>query len=382
MIYLDNAATTWPKPPEVPEAMHRSITDAGANPGRGGHDLALQAGRLIYDTREKVAALLGVADPLKVIFTANATEALNTVLFGLLEPGDHVITSSIEHNAVARPLHQLGKRGVTLSVVPVEISAGIDLERVRRAIQPKTRLLVFSHASNVFGTLLPIADLAQIAHEAELPILVDAAQTAGVLPLDMAQLQLDYLAAPGHKGLYGPQGTGILCINSPHVLRPFRYGGTGSHSESLEQPEMLPDLLESGTPNTPGIAGLGAGIDYLSRRGLDHLRQHEMALIERLQSALQAIPQVRIYGPKLGSQRAPVLSLNLGTVDSASVAHQLNRRFGIAVRAGLHCAPWAHQSSGTLEQGTVRVSVGAYNTTDDIDRLITAMEELSAEMER
>ncbi len=381
MIYLDNAATTWPKPEGVLAAMHHSIAEAGANPGRGGHDLAIQAGRLIYNTREKVAALFGLSDPLQVVFTANATEALNTILFGLLEPGDHVVTSSLEHNAVARPLHQLSKRGVTATAVATDPRDGLEPQKVREAILPNTRLLVFTHASNVFGTLLPIHELARIATAAGVPILVDAAQTAGVMPIDMTGMGVDYLAAPGHKGLYGPQGTGVLCINSQRTIRPLRFGGTGSRSESLEQPEMLPDLLESGTPNTPGIAGLGAGLDYLQTRGLEPLYLHENALIERLHAGLLEIPGVAVYGPGRGNKRAAVLSFNIGKVDSASVAHRLDRRYGIAVRAGLHCAPWAHQSAGTLEQGTVRVSVGDFNTAAEIDHLITAVEQLSVEME-
>lgn len=379
MIYLDNAATTWPKPPGVEKIMLETLREKGANPGRGGHQMSLAAGRIIYQTRELVARVFGISDPSRIIFTLNCTEALNLALKGLLRPGDHVVTSSMEHNSMIRPLRALTSTGVEFTAVPCNERGELDLEDLKRAVQHNTRLIALTHASNVTGTLLPIADAGRIARERRLIFLVDVAQTAGIFPIDVEDLNIDLLAFPGHKGLYGPPGTGGLYLREGISLIPLKHGGTGSYSESEDQPEVMPDMYESGTPNTVGIAGLGAGIEFILQEGLDRIRTKEEALLEQLRSGLAAIPGLRIYGPEQ-SPRAPTLAVNLGDTDSKEVAFLLDRIYKIAVRAGIHCAALAHRTLGTAKQGVVRFSLSYFNTPEEIQEAIRAMEELSREL--
>ncbi|MGD0622913.1 MAG: aminotransferase class V-fold PLP-dependent enzyme [Thermacetogeniaceae bacterium] len=379
MVYLDNAATTWPKPPVVEKAMVDALREKGGNPGRGSHRLALEAGRLVYHTREVLAGLFNVGDSSRVVFTINCTEALNLALKGLLKPGDHVLTSSMEHNSMIRPLKALSASGVEYTAVLCNQRGELDPGDLERGLQPNTRLIALTHASNVTGTLLPIAEAGVLARRHNLVLLVDAAQTAGVFPIDVEALNIDLLAFPGHKGLYGPPGTGGLYVRDGISLTPLRYGGTGSQSESEEQPEIMPEMFESGTVNTVGIAGLGAGVEFLLQEGLDRIREHEAALLEQLRSGLAAIPGMIIYGPGRQPQ-APVLSVNIRGNDSGEVAFLLDRIHQVAVRPGLHCAALAHRTLGTTKQGTVRFGLSYFNTAEEIRQAIKAMEELSGEL--
>lgn len=380
MIYLDNAATTWPKPPVVEKAMVETLREKGANPGRGSHRLSLAAGRVVYHTRELLAELFNVRDPSRVIFTLNCTEALNLALKGFLKPGDHVLTSGMEHNSMIRPLKALSAFGVEYTVVPCNLRGELDLANLEQALQPNTKLIALTHASNVTGTLLPIVEAGHLARKHNLALLVDAAQTAGIFPLDVNELNIDLLAFPGHKGLYGPTGTGGLYVRDRISLVPLRYGGTGSQSESEEQPNIMPEMFESGTVNTIGIAGLGAGVEFLLQEGLDRIREHETALLEQLRTGLAAIPGMIIYGP--GQQpQAPVLSVNIRGNDSGEVAFLLDRIYQVAVRAGLHCAALAHRTLGTTKQGVVRFGISYFNTPEEIQQAIKAMEELGRDLD-
>jgi cysteine desulfurase family protein len=311
LVYLDHAATSWPKPPEVIRAMSECCRVAGGNPGRSGHRLSVAASRVVYETREALAELFGVSDPLRVILTANATHAINLALRGLLRAGDRVVTTGIEHNAVMRPLRALLQHGVQVSVIPCEPDGSLDLKQAQMAIVPGTRMVVANHASNVAGTILPVAELARLAHAAGALLLVDAAQTAGVLPIDVDALGVDLLAFTGHKGLQGPTGTGGLVINESvwtADIEPLVYGGTGSRSADEIQPEFCPDKFESGTPNSVGIAGLGAGVRWVQERGVEALREHDRQLAQLLLEGLKALPRVTVYGPTDPARRTATVS--------------------------------------------------------------------------
>lgn len=378
MIYFDNAATSWPKPDAVPEAMARFLRECGANPGRSGHALSIQAGRVVYEARERVARLLGLDDPLSVAFTKNATEALNVALLGLLAPGDHVITSVMEHNSVLRPLRHLEERGVAVTRLPCPEGA-LDPAAVTRAITPGTRLVVLGHASNVTGALAPIGEVGELARARGILFCVDAAQSAGCLPIDMGAMNIDLVAFTGHKALYGPQGTGGLCLGerARGKLRPLLRGGTGSASDSDTQPDFLPDALEAGTLNAVGIAGLAAGLAFVEERTVEAIRRHELALTERLLEGLRSIPGARILGPGAAARRVAVVSFNLEGQSCSEVATALEERAGIYCRAGLHCAPLAHRQLGTFPEGAVRFSLGAFNTASQIDAALEVVRELS-----
>ena len=380
MIYLDNAATTWPKPPGVEKAIVETLREKGANPGRGSHQFSLAAGRVVYHTRELLAELFTIHDPARIVFTLNCTEALNLALKGFLKPGDHVLTSSMEHNSMIRPLKALSASGVEYTAVPCNQRGELDLTALEQALQTNTRMIALTHASNVSGTLMPIAEAGLLARRHDLVLLVDAAQTAGIFPIDVAALHIDLLAFPGHKGLYGPSGTGGLYVREGISLVPLRYGGTGSQSESEEQPNIMPEMFESGTVNTIGIAGLGAGVEFLLEEGLDRIREHEAALLEQLRSGLATIPGLVLYGPGRQPQ-APVLSVNIRGNDSGEVAFLLDRIHQIAVRAGLHCAALAHRTLGTTKQGVVRFGISYFNTAEEIERAIKAMEELARNLD-
>lgn len=380
MIYLDNAATTWPKPEGVAERIREFLTVAGGNSGRGGHAFALQASRIIFRVREDLAHFFGVDDPTCVIFTQNTTQALNQALFGYLNPGDHVITSSLEHNAVSRPLRVLAQRGVEVTEIAVQTEKEFPWEDYKKAFTKKTKLVVSLHASNVTGTVLPIERIGKIARAKGALHLVDAAQTAGIFPLDFSRLPVDMLAFPGHKGLLGPQGTGGLILRPEITLRPLIYGGTGSLSESDQQPDFLPDALESGTLNGVGIAGLGAGIEYLKIQGIDNVRKREQALCRRLITGLNSIPGVQIYGGRDTESKAPIVAFNIGKLDSTEVGYVLDQEYGVIARAGLHCAPHAHISLGTIRQGAVRLSPSHYNTDEEIDLTLGAISEISKKL--
>ena len=365
LVYWDNAATTWPKPTTVRVSVCKAQTLYGANPGRSGHDMAMHTAEQLYDCRQAVSDFFGLPDPSGVVFTANCTMALNTVIHGLLSEGGRAVTSDLEHNAVMRPLSAFAQQ--RYDVVPWCQDEDELVERFRRAIRPDTRLMIVTHASNVFGVTLPIRKLGALAHRYGLLFCVDAAQTAGVLPIDVGEDNVDYLCVAAHKGLYAPTGIGMLLCCEKGQLRPLVYGGTGSHSLSQMQPEELPDRLESGTPNTCGICGLRAGVAFVESRGRERIYHHEMALLQFVYDCLTEHPSVRFYTPRPSLYlSAPVLSLNVGALPSEQVAEMLNEHH-IAVRAGLHCAPCAHRRFGTLEQGTVRLAPSAFSTRDEAE---------------
>lgn len=379
MIYLDNAATTWPKPQQVVDAIQDVLMRKGGNAGRGGHGAAMQMARLIYQTRQDLCDLFGTDDPTRVVFTQNATHVLNQALFGLLQPGDHVITSSIEHNAVARPLWALKQKGIEVSEVPGIPGREFDLEAYDRAFKTNTKLVVTLHASNVTGTLLPVKEIGQIAHEHNTYYLLDAAQTAGVFPIDVRRQSVDLLAFPGHKGLLGPQGTGGLIVQPRIRLEPLIYGGTGSLSEEDRQPDFLPDALESGTLNAVGITGLGAGVRYILNEGMDRIRVREQVLCRKLWNGLKEIQGVKLYGSDMVERRSPIVAFNIGDMDSVEASFRLEERAGVIARAGLHCAAHAHRMFGTLEQGVVRFSPSHFTSEEEIETTLQAVKELAEE---
>jgi cysteine desulfurase/selenocysteine lyase len=376
-IYLDNAATTYPKPEVVYQAIERFMRDIGGSAGRSGHWRAVETGRMVYEARQSVAELFGVPDPLRVIFTKNATEALNIAIQGLLKPGDHVVTSSMEHNSVMRPLEAAAASGVTYSVVECARDGKLDPADLAAAIRPGTSLVALNHASNVTGTILPVEEAAAITKKAGVLLLVDAAQTAGRLPIDSAGTGIDLLAFTGHKELFGPQGTGGLYIRDGLDVAPLCYGGTGSKSSRLQQPEELPDRYESGTLNAAGIIGLGAGVKFVSSAGIDAIREHEVRLLERLAEGIAGLSGITIHGPADQRDRIGVVSLTLETLSPPEAAERLDTQYGIATRAGLHCAPLAHRTIGTLDSGTLRLSFSYMNTEDEVDYLLECLGELA-----
>ncbi|MBD3237692.1 MAG: aminotransferase class V-fold PLP-dependent enzyme [Candidatus Eisenbacteria bacterium] len=381
MIYLDHGATSFPKPPAVVRAVRAYLEESAANPGRSGHRLSAAAARVIYDARAALARLLGAPDPRQIVFTGNATGALNLALHGVLRPGDHVVTTSMEHNSVMRPLQHLRQtRGIRVRCAPADVAGRIDAGAIADALETDTRLVVVNHASNVVGTIAPLAEIRRAIGDRLL--LVDAAQTAGATPIDVTAPQIDLLAFTGHKSLLGPQGTGGLYIRPGVALEPLMPGGTGSRSESDSQPDFLPDRYEGGTPNGPGIAGLGAGVSELLERGMDAVREHEARLLERLLARLQEIAGVTLWGPHDAAQRIPAVSLRLDGMAPSELAHALDRRYGVLARAGLHCAPQAHRTLGTFPEGSLRLSCGWTNTPQEIDGAAGAIAELAREAMR
>jgi cysteine desulfurase family protein len=377
-VYLDNAATSFPKPEAVYAAADRALRGLGASPGRGGHRRALEAGRLVFEAREAAAGLFGIADSARVAFTANATEALNFALFGLLQPGDRVVTSTMEHNAVTRPLRALQERGVTVVKVPADRQGFVDPAAIRQACTETTRLVVLTHCSNVTGTLQPIEEIGPWCRREGILFLVDAAQSAGQFALDVAAMGIDLLAVPGHKGLMGPPGTGLLYLREGIELRPLIYGGTGGNSHSDLPPDAMPERLEAGTLNTPGLAGLRAGIEFLLGEGLAAVCARKTELLARLIGGLREIPEVELYGPLEPRFHGGVLSFNLAGRDPAEIGFLLDRDHGILCRVGLHCAPDAHRTIGTFPHGTVRVSPGYFTTVAEIDHLVAAVAAVAA----
>lgn len=378
MIYMDNAATSYPKPESVYEAVDRFNRFMGGNPGRGSSRATLEAGAVILQAREALASLFGIDDSSRIAFTHNVTDALNIGLKGILQPGDHVITTSMEHNAVARPLHYLQSQGVKWTAVPCDSKGSLDPQDIRAAIQTDTRMICMLHASNLTGTIMPIAEVGQIAREENLLFMVDSAQTAGVLPIDVTKQHIDLLAFTGHKGLYGPQGTGGLYVRSGLTVNPLRQGGTGSFSEYLDHPALMPDLLESGTPNTPGLAGLLAGVEYIAQTGVKEICQHEQAITARLLDGLSGISGVKIYGPRDVKLQTAVVAINIADLDCGEVSVNLDHEFGIVSRAGLHCAPLAHHTIGTFELGACRLSPGVFTTIAEVDAVIMAIDQLAS----
>lgn len=377
MIYLDNAATSYPKPEAVYAAMDDFARHSAGNPGRSGHKLAMAAQAVVDDARRQLATLFNAPDPNRMIMAFNCTDAINIALKGLLNPGDHVITTSMEHNAVARPLRGLAHLGITTTWVRCDATGLLNPADVAAAITPATRLIVMIHASNVTGTIQPLAEVAELARSRDVLFMVDAAQSAGCLPLDVRALPVDLLAFPGHKSLLGPMGTGGLYVGERADLRPFREGGTGTTSEDPEQPRQLPHRLEAGTFNVVGIAGLAAGVRFILETGLGAIQEHERELMERLWQGLSAIPGTTLYGPADPAARTSIVSFNLAGWEPTDVGAILSSSFDIAVRPGLHCAPLAHQTLGTFPAGAVRMSCGFFNTVDEIDQATEAVRQIA-----
>nr|WP_091741747.1 aminotransferase class V-fold PLP-dependent enzyme [Marininema mesophilum] len=375
MIYLDNAATTWPKPRDVATEMARFIEECGASPGRGGHRLAREASQLVEETRLALARLFHAEASENIWFCQNGTHAVNQACKGWLRPGDHVISTSWEHHAVARPLAALSNQmGIEVTHIAPDTFGLVDLNAMEKAIGPRTRLIAITHGSNVTGAILPVKEVADLAHRHGVPLLVDAAQTAGRVPIDVQALGIDLLAFPGHKGLFGPQGTGGLYVRSGMLLEPLYQGGTGNQSEELTPPLERPQSYESGTQNVPGIVGLRAGLRFLEDMGMERIHQKEKALTERMRSKLSTLTGVKLYTPPTSS--LAVLSFNIEGVNCEEVAVILDQQYEIAVRAGLHCALLAHQTNGTATTGTVRVSPGFFNTEEEVDTFLQAIEEI------
>ena len=376
MIYLDNAATTIQKPPEVIEAVVRAMTTMG-NASRGAYGSALEASRGIYDARQKLARLFGCPRADHVVFTCNSTEALNIAIRGTLSPGDHVISTDLEHNSVLRPLYEMERQGVSLSFVPADGQGRLELRDFERLITPGTRAIVCTHASNLTGNVVDIAAVGDIAHKHGLLFIVDASQTAGALPIDMEEMGIDILCFTGHKGLMGPQGTGGLCIRPGVEIRPWKTGGTGVQSYLRTQPSEYPTRLEAGTLNSHGIMGLSAALDFIAGTGVENIAAHERALMERFYQGVAELRGVRVYGDFTQRPRAAIVALNIGELDSGEVSDCLSREYGIATRPGAHCAPRMHQALHTTQQGAVRFSFSWYNTAGETDAAIRAVSELA-----
>ena len=389
LIYLDNAATSFPKPPQVMDAMVHFMQEVGANPGRSGHRLSLEASHIVQNTRERLATLFNIADPARITFTLNITESLNAVIYGFLNAGDHVITSSMEHNSVIRPLRHLEDSSfISLTLAPCDHKGFLDIDVLRKLVRKDTSLVVLNHASNVCGTLQDVRDVREAI--GDIPLLLDTAQTAGCYPIDVEADGIDFLAFTGHKGLLGPQGTGGLYIREGLSIRPLKRGGTGSLSELEHQPDFLPDALESGTQNNVGIAGLGAGLDFILKEGVSKIREHEVALTSALLTALYDVQGLTVYGPLKAELQTSAVSVtfdsilpplsdnrygNCGSINLLwmeegipikEASDILDMDYDIFVRVGLHCAPVAHKTLGTFPDGTVRFSMGYFNTLQEL----------------
>ncbi|MDI6900857.1 MAG: aminotransferase class V-fold PLP-dependent enzyme [Anaerosomatales bacterium] len=376
IVYLDHGATSWPKPDVVVDTVVRTMIEAGGNPGRSAHRIAMAASRAIVEARSAVATLLGVPDSRNVIFTSGSTAGLNLAIKGLLVPGDRVVVTSMEHNAVVRPLNLLATRGVIVDVVRADAAGRVDPDDVEAAVAAApTRAVICQHASNVSGTIQPVGDLADIAHAAGALLIVDGSQGAGHLHVDLSALGADVYACSGHKALLGPQGVGILYLAEGVEPEELIQGGSGGRSEEPTQPRLRPDRYEAGTLNTPGIAGLGAAVRLLAEQGAE-VRAAEVRLARRLHEGLLAIRGMRVLGPPPGEERVPIVSAVHDRIEPDRIAFELDRAYGVAVRAGLHCAPWAHETLGTLETGAVRFGVGWGVTESDVDRALEAVAEV------
>ena len=379
MIYLDNAATTRPKPPGVAEAVTAAMLSYG-NSGRGTHPEALAAARTVYGLREKLAALFGCKRPDHVCFTPNSTMALNIAIAGLLGPGDHVISTDLEHNSVLRPLYRLRRQGAAVDFVPADGNGQLDYSAFEKLLRPNTRAVVCTHASNLTGDLVEIGRVGEFCRAHGLLFILDASQTAGVFPINMEKQHIDVVCFTGHKSLLGPQGTGGLCVREGVEIRPFAVGGTGVQSFSETQPAEYPTRLEAGTLNSHGLAGLDAALDFLEQTGLDAIRAHETALARRFYEKVRILPGVRVYGDWTAAEHAPIVALNIADVDSSAVSDELAERFGIATRPGAHCAPRLHRALGTEDQGAVRFSWSYFNTEAETDTAAEAVRILTSEV--
>lgn len=378
LIYLDNAATSWPKPPEVIEAVTQTMMYDGANPGRGSHAMAVRASRVLFDTRKQLAKLFHIKNPNDIAFTSNTTMALNMAIKGFLRPGDHVIATSIEHNSVRRPLYELQQKlGIEVTYIPSDEEGNINIAALRASVQKNTALLIVNHSSNLLGTILPLEQLADIAKKNQIKLLVDAAQSAGLLSIDVQALGIDMMAFPGHKGLMGPQGTGGLYIAPDVELEPLLHGGTGSQSETPQQPTVRPDRYEAGTQNTSGLAGLKAGVEYINKRSVEAIGRHEWSLSQRIIEGLMRNNDVRVLGPALGKPRTGIVSFTVNQIEPSEMSFILDQHYQIAVRSGFHCTPLAHEIAKTDATGAIRASVGAFSTEKEADQFIAAVNEIT-----
>ena len=376
MIYLDNAATTMHKPQEVVDAVAAAMCSMG-NAGRGAHAASLGASRTVFETRERLAAFFHAENPKQIVFTANSTESLNVALKGTLNPGEHVISTVLEHNSVLRPLYALEEQGVEVTLLKSNLQGMIDYEDFERAIKENTKMIVCTHGSNLTGNVLDIKRIGQIAKKHGLLFVVDASQTAGVFPIDVQDMQIDILCFTGHKGLLGPQGTGGMYVREGVTVRPLKVGGSGVQTYNKKHPTEMPTALEAGTLNGHGIAGLDAAIGYLERKGIDNIRAREQELMWKFYNGVKDIPNIKVYGDFSGAQRCAVVSLNIGDYDSSEVSDELLMTYGISTRAGGHCAPLMHEALGTAEQGAVRFSFSHYNTDEEVETAIRAVKELA-----
>lgn len=376
MIYLDSSATSFLKPPQVAEAVFRSFNTIG-NAGRGAHAPTLNASRLIYDTREKLAALFGTPDPSRIAFTCNATEALNIAIHGAIHPGEHVITTACEHNSVLRPLYLKEKEGTELTIIPADIKGRIRYDLLESSVKSNTSAIVLTHASNLSGNVTDLAFVSNFAKKHGLLLIVDASQTAGSLPINVVKMGIDILCFTGHKGLFGPQGTGGLYVREGLTLSPLKSGGSGIHSFDRQHPTDMPTALEAGTLNGHGIAGLNAGLDYILSTGIKNIHAKEISLARRFVNGISDISDLKLYGDIDAPLRTPIISLNIGNMSSASVSDILWEDYEICVRAGAHCAPLMHKTFGTEKQGAVRFSFSCFNTEAEIDTAIQAMHEIA-----
>lgn len=376
MIYLDSSATSFLKPPQVAEAVFRSFNTIG-NAGRGAHAPTLNASRLIYDTREKLAALFSTPDPSRIAFTCNATEALNIAIHGAIHPGEHVITTACEHNSVLRPLYLKEKEGTELTIIPADKKGRIRYDLLESSVKSNTSAIVLTHASNLSGNVTDLAFVSNFAKKHGLLLIVDASQTAGSLPINVVKMGIDILCFTGHKGLFGPQGTGGLYVREGLTLSPLKSGGSGIHSFDRQHPTDMPTALEAGTLNGHGIAGLNAGLDYILSTGVKNIHAKEISLTRRFVNGISDISDLKLYGDIDAPLRTPIISLNIGSMSSASVSDILWEDYEICVRAGAHCAPLMHKTFGTEKQGAVRFSFSCFNTEAEIDTAIRAMHEIA-----
>jgi cysteine desulfurase family protein len=378
MIYLDNAASTLKKPPQVIEAVVQAMNSLG-NAERGTHTATLGASRIIFDTRSRLAKLFHAESPARIAFTMNSTESLNIAIKGVLQPGDHVITTQLEHNSVLRPLYEMEQRGVDLSIIPSDRKGCIDISKIEQEIRPNTKLIICTHGSNLTGNRVDIGKIGTIARQHGILFCVDASQTAGVFPIDVQAMKIDILCFTGHKSLLGPQGTGGIYVREGVMIRPLLTGGSGILTYQKEHPSQMPTALEAGTLNGHGIAGLCAALHYIEETGMEMIRTKEMDLMWRFYNGIKGIPGVKIYGDFETKERCPIVSINLGTYDSSEVSDELFMIYDIATRPGGHCAPLMHEALGTVEQGAVRFSFSHFNTEEEIDAAIGAIRELMTE---
>lgn len=378
MIYMDNAATTMRKPQCVIDAVVSAMGSMG-NAGRGTNDASLSASRIIYDTRERLCRLFGGTNPKQVVFTNNSTESLNIAIKGLLEPGDHVITTMLEHNSVLRPLYEMEKKGVSLTIVKSDAKGRIRLSDIEEAICSDTKMIICTNGSNLTGNYVDVEAVGKLARQKGVLFVVDASQTAGVFPIDVEKMNIDVLCFTGHKGLLGPQGTGGLYVREGVAVRPLKSGGTGVQTYNKSQPAQMPTALEAGTLNGHGIAGLHAALGYLEETGIDVIRKREQELMKQFYEGVKEIPEVTVYGDFETEDRCAIVTLNIGDYDSGEVSDALLMDYGISTRPGGHCAPLMHEALGTVEQGAVRFSFSHYNTEEEVETAIRAVKELAQE---